>query len=297
MSRADLVRRRRSENEKTYDYLRHGGDSVAFLGDSITDFGWTAWWAGGYVKMCEAAFKDAGLDVKIHPAGIGGNKSDQMLARLDRDVISKKPTWMTLSCGVNDVGHQHYENGVYVKGGVLLPDFKKNITAIIDRAQAAGIKVIVLTATMNQEDENSAQNKRLVPYNEFLRAIANEKGCALVDVGAEMRRQVAEFRAKTGSAENFLTNDGVHMDYLGNVMMAQKILKDGFAFSEDEMAKANVAILTVPAYLPVNSVKVSGETYLKVTEKAKAANQTPSRYARPILTKAAEKGVEELIGK
>ncbi len=28
-----------------------------------------------------------------------------MLARLDEAVISKKPQWMTLSCGVNDVWH------------------------------------------------------------------------------------------------------------------------------------------------------------------------------------------------
>ena len=39
------------------------------------------------------------------PAGISGHKSDQMLARLDKDVLSKKPQWMTLSCGVNDVWH------------------------------------------------------------------------------------------------------------------------------------------------------------------------------------------------
>ena len=44
-------------------------------------------------------------------------------ARLDRDVISKKPDWMTLSCGVNDVWHG--------KRGVNLEDYKKNIASII----------------------------------------------------------------------------------------------------------------------------------------------------------------------
>ena len=51
-----------------------------------------------------------------------------MLARLKRDVLDKKPQIMTLSCGVNDVGHG--------KRGVELPDFKKNITAIVEQAQA-----------------------------------------------------------------------------------------------------------------------------------------------------------------
>lgn len=71
-----------------------------------------------------------GVKIEIIGAGISGHKSNQMLERLDRDVLSKKPQCMTLSCGVNDVWHG--------AKGVTLEDYKKNITAIIDQAQAAG---------------------------------------------------------------------------------------------------------------------------------------------------------------
>ena len=72
-----------------------------------------------------------------------------MLARLDKDVISKKPQWMTLSCGVNDVWHFKLKLGKRTFQGVGLEDYKKNIRAIVDKAQAAGIKVMILTSTMS----------------------------------------------------------------------------------------------------------------------------------------------------
>ncbi len=41
---------------------------------------------------------------------------------------------------------------------------------MIDQAQAAGIKVLLLTSTMIGEDPDKETNKQLIPYNNFLRA-------------------------------------------------------------------------------------------------------------------------------
>ena len=59
---------------------------------------------------------------------------------------------MTLSCGVNDVWHFKLRLGKRTFKGVGLEEYKKNITAIIDKAQAANIKVMVLSSTMIGED-------------------------------------------------------------------------------------------------------------------------------------------------
>ena len=81
--------------------------SIAFLGDSITQQG-----AGslGYVTLVLKGLEANGIQVKGIKAGISGHKSNNMLARLERDVLRHKPTIMTLSCGVNDVWHG--KNGV-----------------------------------------------------------------------------------------------------------------------------------------------------------------------------------------
>ncbi len=253
------------------------GDTVAFLGDSITQHGWNK--PSGYVRLCEAVFNAGDMGVAIVPAGVSGHKSDQMLKRLEKDVISKKPTFMTLSCGVNDVWHQDRNRGI------KLPEYKANITKIIGRAQAAGIQVIVLTATMIKEDAQSHQNKKLVPYNEFLREIAKEKGCALVDLNAEMQKRVGDFRKKTGSEKNCLTTDGVHMDLLGNRMMALAILKDGFKFTDAELAAAQKTIdgLSFEFAAPA---KMSVAEYLKLAEKAAAAKEPPADYLKTVSSRA-----------
>ena len=92
------------------------GESIAFLGDSITQGGWNI---GGYIHFVISGLQHMGVQSKPIPAGISGHKSTQMNARVQKDVIEKNPAWMTLSCGVNDVWHG--------PKGVPLEQYKKEI--------------------------------------------------------------------------------------------------------------------------------------------------------------------------
>jgi lysophospholipase L1-like esterase len=62
------------------------GEKVAFLGDSITQAGTRK---SGYVTLVMEALNQEGLELTHIPAGVSGNRSKDMLARLDRDVIIK----------------------------------------------------------------------------------------------------------------------------------------------------------------------------------------------------------------
>jgi lysophospholipase L1-like esterase len=213
------------------------GEKVAFLGDSITQGGQSS--AGGYVQLIGSGLAANGVKIEIIGAGISGHKSNQMLERLERDVLSKNPDWMTLSCGVNDVWHG--------AKGVALPDYQKNITEIVDKAQAAKVKVIILTSTMIREDPANAENQKLIAYNDFLRALAKEKKCHLADLNADMQAALIE-AAKTeqkSAKGNYLTSDGVHMALAGNLMMAEGVLK-GLGLNAGELAKAKEAWLELP---------------------------------------------------
>ena len=53
---------------------------------------------------------------------------------------------------------------------------------MVDMAQAAGIKVILLAPTVIQEDPKSEGNKRLVMYVAAEKKIAAEKKCQFVDL-------------------------------------------------------------------------------------------------------------------
>lgn len=211
------------------------GEKIAFLGDSITQGGMGP---TGYVTLVIQGLKANGVNASAIGAGISGHKSNDMLARLQRDVIDKKPDWMTLSCGVNDVWHG--------AKGVPLDQYKQNITQIVEKAQAAGIKVVILTATMITENPAEPNNEKLAAYNDFLRGLAKEKKCLLADLNAAMQADLAE-REKAGQKRGkLLTSDGVHMNPFGNVMMASGVLR-GFGLDEAQMAKATNAFLDIPS--------------------------------------------------
>ncbi len=225
------------------------GETIAFMGDSITQAGNKK---GGYVSLVMSALKSQELEVQHIAAGKSGHKSTDMLARLEADVISKKPQWMTLSCGVNDVWHFKLVLGDRTFEGVGIDDYKKNITAIIEKCQAANIKVVVLTSTMIGEDASKELNQMMIPYNDFLRQIAKEKGCLLADLNTDMQAQLKTIpdvpgKPNTfgayfygGEVQNKLTSDGCHMNSEGNKMMARGILR-AFGMTAAQLVEAEKA--------------------------------------------------------
>ena len=220
------------------------GEKIAFLGDSITAGGWGN--PAGYVRLVIAGLEANGIKAEPVPAGIGGHKSDQMLARLDKDVLSKKPQWMTLSCGVNDVWHgprgvplddAMAKSGTYDDKVATRGTYKKNITAIIDQAQAAGVKPVMLTATVIHEKLDSKENGLIAPYNAFLRELAKEKKIPLADLNAMFQERI---KAENKPNEKVLTSDGVHMNVEGNKLMAIGVLQAlGLNAAELDKAKAS----------------------------------------------------------
>jgi lysophospholipase L1-like esterase len=211
------------------------GQKVAFLGDSITQNGWTN--PNGYVHLVEMAMQQQGRTITVIPAGVSGNTSKDMIARFDKDVLSKHPDWMTLSCGVNDVWHG--------ANGVPLDQYQTNITSMVDQATSAGIKVVILTSTMIGEDQPNPNNQKLIAYNDFLKGLAAKDNLPLADLNAAMQDALAKIRAKGPVNGNLLTVDGVHMNGLGDEMMAAGILK-AFGFTDAQLAQARDMWLDLP---------------------------------------------------
>ena len=244
-------------------------DRIAFLGDSITAQGNRP---TGYVNLVIETLAANGIKAVKIPAGMGGHRSTHMLKRLDKDVIAKKPQIMTLSCGVNDVWHG--------RAGVRLEDYKKNISAIVDKAQQAGIQVCILTATMISENPAAANNRKLAAYNDFLRELAKEKNCLLADLNADMQKELVALHAKyPGLKGNLLTVDGVHMNPLGDRMMARGILR-AFGLTDEQIAKGE------PIWQKKNrnqTMSLPVQEYLKLAENAFAAGKTVPEYLKMLV--------------
>ena len=243
------------------------GEKIAFLGDSITQGGWDS--PLGYVRLVMAGLAANGVNAEPVPAGIGGHKSNDMLARLERDVLSKKPQWMTLSCGVNDVWHG--KKGVPLNDAAAAVEgaydekvgergtYEKNITQIVERAQAANVKVVMLTATVIQEKLDNAENAKLAPFNDFLRALAKAKKLPVADLNALFQERI---KAENKPDKKVLTGDGVHMHTEGNKLMATGVLK-ALGLDAAQLVKAQAAWTGLEA-------QVKAEAEAKAKAKAEA---------------------------
>ncbi len=180
---------------------------TAFLGDSITQFGWEN--PNGYVNQVVSGLTNAGFNIIPVPAGICGNTSADMLKRMDKDVLSKNPDIIFFMGGLNDI---------WLNEGTF-EDYKKNISEIIKKAKNA--ELIIMSLTIISEDMNSSMNKEINRYNEFLKEISKENSILFIDLNSEMKKEL-----KNNKGENILTEDGVHLNDKGNTIIANKILKD-----------------------------------------------------------------------
>lgn len=154
---------------------------IVTLGDSIT-----RGVRGGVKKeqtfaaMLEASLKAKGVKVEVVNVGIGGERADQALARLDK-VIALKPALVTIMYGTNDS---------YVDKGKKAPriskyEYAKHLRDIVDKLKAAGIQPVLMTEPRwgdgARNGANEDPNVRLEDYLKACRAVAKEARVPLVD--------------------------------------------------------------------------------------------------------------------
>jgi len=250
------------------DLVIKNGDSIAFLGDSLTQLG-NDHKPNGYIHLIAEGLKEAGVNTVPIPAGIGGNTTVDMLARLDRDVISKKPVWMTLNSGINDTPKMEPE------------EFGANLAKIVDRATAAGIKVILLNTTLaGGENLTSPETLKRLRFCEEFKKLATERHLILVDLNTAMVKAVTELN-KDGTKGLKLTYDGTHLNGLGNQIIAKEILRV-LGVSETTLAALRKHWDDYP--FSQGRPAVSVNDYLKLKSAAENNGKTVDELISAILT-------------
>ncbi|MDB5351811.1 MAG: lipolytic protein family [Planctomycetota bacterium] len=217
------------------EFVLKAGDQIVAIGDSITQ-------AGGYLKDVDAVLASQYPELKLPPiinVGISGQKAEDLIQRFQKDVVDRKPALVTLSIGINDVWHRAAQS----HDPQILADYWKNVAKMVDMAQAAGIKVVLLTPTVIREDVRSDENKRLRIYVEAQKQIAREKKCSVIDLHAMFADVLSRRPEDAGDREKWLTSDGVHMKPLGDALMAIGVLR-GLGVPDEKIVSSKVAVST-----------------------------------------------------
>jgi lysophospholipase L1-like esterase len=162
--------------------------------------------------------------IRIHRicAGVPGDRSLDMLVRFERDVVARRPDWLVLNCGVNDVWHGAQ--------GRTCDQFRDSVTVMLDRARDAGISVLCTTATVIGEDLAGDANRSIEAYNDVVRTLAATRALRIADCSRAFRDAL---RAPGVVAGTWLTVDGVHFNDRGETTMARAILDGWMAAPED----------------------------------------------------------------
>jgi N-acetyl-beta-hexosaminidase len=258
-----------------------GGDQIVAIGDSITQ-------GGGYLRDIDAVLAKAYPELKLPRVinrGISGQKAEDLVRRFDADVVRLNPAFVTISIGINDVWHRLGAP----HDAKVLAEYKKHVATMVEHAQRAGIKVILLTPTLIQEDPYSEGNKRLVQYVEAERQIAAEKKCQFVDLhGFFLKALKQKPAAEQG---NWLTGDGVHMKPLGDAIMASGVLRalgvpDEKISGEKPPHTSSTALIPRPASLGTRSghFTLTGDTVIVTDDASRETAKQLAAYLKPATT-------------
>ncbi len=156
---------------------------IVMLGDSITK----GVRAGvkpeeTFAALTEARLRDLGWKVRVTNVGIGGERTDQALVRLERDVLAKKPRLVTIMYGTND----SYVDAGKDASRISLAAYRTNLQQLVERIRGAGAIPLVMTeprwgskAKANGVGEHP--NERLEAFLDACRDVARETKAPLID--------------------------------------------------------------------------------------------------------------------
>lgn len=201
--------------------LDGGGPRLIALGDSITRGARKGVEPGeAYVSRLQAALRETGRVAWVHNAGIGGERTDQALARLDSEIIAQRPDLVTVMYGTND----SWVDAGKTASRLSERAYAENLREIVRRLRAGGARVVLMTPPMFAEENprnglGEDPNVRLAPFAAACRAVAAETGVALVD-------HFAGWAAAQSRGERLqpLTTDGCHPNAAGHSDLTARLL-------------------------------------------------------------------------
>lgn len=205
------------------------GDRVALIGDSITHGGHYHSYIWLYYMT-----RFPNMPLTILNCGVGGDTSQSIEYRLQDDVLSRNPTYITLTFGMNDTGYwevYNSENAAELsrrKVDTALETFGR-IEAVL-KALPEDREIVMIGGS--PYDETSRFNDNVLPGKnaaickiiDAQKTVAERNGWGFVDFNAPLV-EVSLREQEKDSTYTFSGGDRVHPDKDGQMVMAYEFLK------------------------------------------------------------------------
>jgi lysophospholipase L1-like esterase len=201
--------------------LLQGVRRIATMGASITQF---AARPGGYVWLLQhtldALYPDS--HIQVVDVGISGNTSGDMVRRFKKDVLAGHYDLVTIKEGYNDLtrrfsGHPDGDG----PDGADAAQYTKNMATMVAEARKSGMKVLIMTPTIYEDQPDSVHNEKLKAYVTGIQDLAAREKVPLADVNTAL---TDAWQKELQGKHRRLTTDGVHLTALGDAVLARCLM-------------------------------------------------------------------------
>lgn len=205
----------------------HPGERACFVGNSITEGGYYESYIWLYYML---HFPNS--RITVYNCGIGGDRAQNILGRLDADVFAKKPTTICMSFGMNDSGYFEYLSGNSDSTGKeKARQSKLYFDTIAQKLKACTTaKKIMITSPLYDETMKNPKNyfpgksKSMNIMAAFQEKAAQDYHWGFVDFLHPMT-EITLREQRRDSAFTLTSNDRIHPGNAGHFVMAWLFLK------------------------------------------------------------------------
>ncbi|WP_096438779.1 SGNH/GDSL hydrolase family protein [Alteribacter populi] len=195
---------------------------ILFIGDSITDCGRLEDQDGlgyGYVRLLHDYLVTTypSTSFQIVNVGISGNRIIDLAERWQSDVIDHQPDFVSISIGINDVWRQLDRPEMEQ---VTPEEYHQIYVELLTKVRGqTNAKIFLMEPTIIGEDTDSTGNKMLLDYVEIVNKVAEQFEETVIPTHKAFNQYLQS------KANHQLTTDSVHMNSMGNMLIATTWLR------------------------------------------------------------------------
>ncbi|MFR9672124.1 MAG: SGNH/GDSL hydrolase family protein, partial [Rikenellaceae bacterium] len=219
------------ESKTTHPFFKDG-DNVCFIGNSITH-------GGHYVQyiMNYYATRYPAMKLNFRNKGLGGDRTEGILRRMDNDILRSDPDVAVLMIGMNDVERDMYSEN--------LPDttlqrrvkerydhYTTHLTKINEILRENTREMVLFTpsiydqtAIKNGKSGVEGINEGLYSFGEFIKQEAPKYEARMVDMWEISNRVNTEVQRENPAA-SFTGGDRIHPNGFGGFVMAYQFIEE-----------------------------------------------------------------------
>lgn len=207
------------------------GDRISYVGSSIAMNGQCFHYSNLFY-----ATRFPYLDIRFLNNGISGEWTDNILKRIETDILPNNPTWCVLMIEENDLSPS-----LYFKEKLSEPDIKerqekqvqhwmKNADLLVEKLLSHGIKVILQTPTIYDQNLKTASengygvNDNLRRCANHLKVLSKKYSLPLVDCWTALN-EINNKVQKADPTKTIIGYDRVHVGSQGHFIMSNEFLK------------------------------------------------------------------------